>query len=668
MPQVKKYVTSAARQKAYRERNEIKDMRRKRKCGNIERLKLWLETNDRSPRDPAKLKIYTNNYRKRQRMKIPFIAFDGEGKTTKQIAAHQNGNPIYKQLYVLLTASDGQYIEDWKNGLKTTDCLDFLLRYAGENYCVGFGIGYDVTKMLCDLEPEAITWLWEYGEIFWEGYYLKYIPNKIFVVKRDDKQITLFDSFGFFQKPFIKSLKDWGIECPQEVIDGKEQRGNFQDKDKAKIRKYNLIECQLLVELMDKLRNAAYEANFLPTQWYGAGAIASYMLEINGIKYHTASPERMIPFFLNAYYGGRNQVLKMGEFDKSIWLHDINSAYPAAMKSLPSAIGEWYETEAIMWNWPWCLYEIEWNLPKDTLITPFPVRKKDKSIHWPLRGSGWYWQPEVWEATKYYPQYIKIKRAFCFDPAVPDDKPFEFIGEYYEKRKEFLAQGNDAQLVLKLGINACYGKLAQSVGKHGSKPPYQDFFLSGFITSRTRASVFSLAMECPNKIIAFSTDGIASQVKLVDNDDEKSLGGWEVKQVDDYFILQSGVYTYRDNDETRFKSRGFSHKSVDYDELRKLWQRDGVLGVYDYKENRFMGIGNGLRQNFDLIGNWFEQERQIVFAPTSMEYGKWDRKLSYLQLTPPQYVGDSFAYEMKVNWLEHQADFDSVDNDLQSAL
>lgn len=650
--------SNAARQRAYRLRNGIKSK------PDIHRLNEWLKINKR---DKAKTASRLREYNKRKRMQIPFVAFDGEGINTKQIAYQDDKKVVYKQIYTLLSASDGQYIEDWKNGLSTNRCLDFLLAYSGDSYLVGFGIGYDVTKILVDIGEFFLKILWEKQEVVWNDYHIKYIPNKIFIVKKGDRSITLYDVFGFFQKSFIKSLADWKIDCPKEIIEGKEQRGEFQAKNKAKIRKYNLIECQLLVELMNKLRNAMFEADFLPNQWYGAGAIASYILEANGIKYVNGTSENMIPYFLNAYYGGRNQVLQMGEFDK-VWLHDINSAYPAAMLDLPVSLGKWYEAEPEHYpEQPNCLYEVEWKLPKDTIITPFPVRTKDKSIHWPQTGRGWYWYPEVDVAMWHYHKYIKIHRCFYFE-AINNDKPFQFVKDYYDRRKAFIASDNDAQLVLKLGINAIYGKLAQSIGKQGSKPPYQNFFWSGLITSHTRASVFSLAMYNPGSIITFSTDGIASNKQLCSHSQEKNLGEWEVKEIENYFVLQSGVYDYTHNSERRFKSRGFSHRNVDYDELRRIWRKDGISGIYEYKENRLVSIGNGLRQDYALIGNWYEQEREIVFKPTSMDFDLPRFKYKQLRLRPPRNCGESLAYQMKVNWLNQESDFQEVENDLHIAM
>jgi hypothetical protein len=616
--------------------------------------------------DPFKAKQNNAKHRRKRKMNIPFIAIDGEGTNTKEIVKVIDGQNVYKQIYTLLSSSDGTFIEEWKTGLPTVECLEFLLKYSGDYYLVGFGIGYDVTKILVDLDEASLECLWEIGECLWNGYYLKYIPNKIFVVsKGKERRVTLYDTFGFFQKNFIQSLRDWKIDVPEEIIAGKAARGEFQESDKKQIRKYNYIECRLLVELMNKLRDAAASADFLPNQWYGAGAIAAYMLELNDIKFYADSPRGMIPNFLKAYYGGRNQVLQMGEF-KSVVLHDVNSAYPAAMKNLPSSIGDWFQGKPMLYDYPWCLYHVEWNLPEKTIVTPFPVRTKT-SISWPQIGSGWYWQPEVWEACKAYPRHIKILDCYYFEPMNADHKPFEFLDKYYEQRKEFIKQDNDAQLVLKLGINACYGKVAQSIGKRDERPPYQNWFWAGYITSQTRAQVFELAMRSPKTIIGFSTDGVASTSQLEENSQEKKLGAWEVKRVQDYFILQSGVYTFTDDEKkTKMKSRGFSARSVDYEALRKIWRKDGILGRYEYKENRFIGIGNGLRQDSALIGCWYQQEREIAFAPTSMD---WEEnfeksgKLWTLRLIPPRAMGESEAYQMKVNWIQSQADLDEISDD-----
>lgn len=683
----RKYATQAERQAAYIARHNIDETQRKReyrarqtpeqKADGLERLLEWKKAHPNAIRSDAANKrslAKQKQQRKDRRMEKPFIAFDGEGINTDEIQTYLrsdgdlNGMPVYKQKYTLLTASDGKFIENWKHGLKTQECLDFLLSYIGEYYLVGFGIGYDITKILCsELTEEDLRRLWKTKKLCWRDYWITYIPNKRFTVSKDGRGITLYDTRAFFQKSFIKACEDWKIDVPDFIVAGKEARSVFKEKDKKQIRKYNLKECQMLVELMDKMRNSMNKVDIVPYQWYGVGAMAQVVMQDHYIKQHIETPVKMVPHFLEAYYGGRNQTMKLGEFADDVFLHDINSAYPAAMVDLPSSIGKWYEARPKYYDHPYTLYKVEWKLPKDVLITPFPVRKKG-SIYYPLSGTGLYWQDEVESAMKFYGKYITIKKVWKFQPVDKDARPFAFYKEYYAQRQKFIKEGNDAQLVLKLALNAGYGKVAQSIGSQKFNPitketvfrvpAYQNYFWAGKITSKCRAQVFELAMRSPESVIAFATDGVAATRQLCEHSPVKALGAWEVKTVRDYFIAQTGVYTYKDGKVEKFKSRGFGYKSIDYEDLRQQWRKYGVYTHFNYTENRFIGIGVGLQRNhFDLIGCWIDVERAIKFIPMSMRTHK-DNDASIgggannvLQLYPPFDMGESEPYKMKQDWL-----------------
>ena len=572
----------------------------------------------------------------------PFIALDGEGVT-------RNG----QHYYTLLTASDGNYIENWKDGLSTQDCLSFVASFAGSGILVGFSVNYDINKMLRDLDLSSLKTLWEYGECEWEGWLIRWQQSKsLWLHNKTTKQsATLYDVFGFFQKSFIRSLEDWKFEVPKEITEGKANRSTFKKSEQAKIRKYNLIECELLVQLMNKVREAMIEADALPAHWHGAGAIATSLFQKYKVKEHNAQPNALLPLFARAYFGGRNQILLQGEIDK-VWCHDINSAYPYAMAQLPTSIGEWYETDSFLEEHPYALYYVEWNLNKKDLLTPFPFRHK-RAIHWPQVGSGWYWYPEVKEALKVYgTRKIRVGFGYLFRPS-SDYKPFGFLPELYEQRKQFIIQGSDAQLILKLGINACYGKVAQSIGYKGARPAYQNYFWAGYITSVCRAMVFGVAAQNPESVCSFATDGVVATKKLAEHSQDKQLGCWEVLPAEDFFNIQSGVYCFKgEGGKEKIRTRGFSPRSVDYNELRSIWRKDGVLGEYHYQETRFIGLGNSLRSNPPLAnwGNWVTQDRKIDFMPKVHVDLK---PAKCVRVHPIRKVSEvSEEYELKGEWFE----------------
>lgn len=643
------YATNAERTKAYRERNQITNT-----C-DLDKLYRWKLTN--ATRDEAARRKRVSKHKKERRQTKMFIAIDGEGRNRKKsfefVTSAKETIQVYPHDYVMLSSSHGHTIEEWADGgLSSTQCFDFLLSHSGLGIMVGFSIGYDINKWLKDLDEDSLIHLWQDGRVQWEGYAIEWLPGKYFRLsgsKFVGAHVTVYDVFGFFQKSFIKSLKDWKIDVPKEIEEGKALRNKFTEKIKRQIKKYNLIECELLVEMMNKVRDAMIEANALPSQWHGAGAIASELFKQNNIAAHNAQPNEMYKFFCNAYYGGRVQLLKQGEAE-TVYCHDINSAYPAAMRLLPSSIGEWYETKGYTHN-RYSLYYVEWKLPKSAILGPFPFRHK-RAIHWPLEGAGWYWQPEVFAACNHYGAKIKVNFGYEFIPEDQTCYPFQFIQRLYDKRKEFIDCGSDAQLILKLGINACYGKVAQSIGHGNRNPAFQNYFWAGWITSLTRARIFDLAMGNPKSVISISTDGIVALDKLCEHSKSKVLGGWSVEKANNFFSLQSGVYIFQDDDgNSKIRTRGFSPRSIDYAKVRQTWRKDKSLGEYHYNERRFMGLGSCLRGRLPLWGNWIDQERTINFWPN----GDVDinQKGKLIDVRAPRNVAEmSETYQPKLDWFE----------------
>ena len=623
------YANNAERQKAYRNRLPTEEQKRL-----AHRLQEWIEVN------PDKRKQSKANYKIRKRQEAreskPFIAIDGEGVTRNN-----------KHIYTLLTASTGDYVDSWIGGLSTKRCFDFLLQFRGRGILVGFFTGYDVNMMLRDVPLWHLEELWNLGETKWDGYEIRWMVGKMLILTKDGKRVTWYDAASFFQKSFIAALQDWGFTVDQEIIEGKANRQTFDVKNRKVIRYYNLRECELLVDLMERVREVALDCGILPKSWHGAGALANAGLVKYGVEKYNADCLELRPKFLQAYYGGRSQVLLQGEFDNA-WVHDINSAYPYALSLLPNANGEWVKTKKE--NSPFALYEVKFDIPKKYSVTPFPVRYKDK-IYYPHKGHTFVWSPEYDTANSYYSKYLKIVNRWEFIPE-NDYKPFAFCAELYAKRKAYVAQKNDAQIILKLFLNSCYGKVAQSIGYKKQRPPFQNYFWAGFVTSKTRAMVFNAAMQNPDSVISFATDGILSTERLVDHSEGKPLGGWEVKAINNLFVIQPGVYTYTgiDESEATIRSRGFRKSSVDYNALRQVWRSEGSLGKYDYKETRFIGLGKALQSNPKLKNwrQWIVEDREISFIPngeTQLLPEKVIRIIPFGQSEVTQ------AYKLKDDWV-----------------
>ncbi len=454
-----------------------------------------------------------------------FIAYDGEGWDDK---------------LVLLANSLGEHVVN-RDGLSTKDCLELLaVSYKIPVKRVFFSFGYDVNHIIKDLTDLQIGQLLIGDEVEYEGYRIAYIPGKMFIVNN----YYYYDVFSFFQTNFINVVKRMlGPEFVSEsLVAGKAARGTFDTWDQDKLMAYNSEELDLLVQILNRLRDAFREVNTDLQEWYGPGAVAKYWF-----KQHEVYPNEKHHYWdilaLNsAYYGGRFEQLKLGSF-KNVYEYDIHSAYPAAMADMPHFLS-WSPSKTFSDN-PYSIWYITFDLresqkdddpDKWTAFLPLPVRGSDGRICFPLVGKGWYWQSEVKVMLDFFPDAKVIWHKGYI--AKTEGKPFEWIKDLYVYRQELKESGNLAQYAVKVGLNSLYGKTAQRIGSN----PFFSLSWAGYITSTTRAKLARAGYECGSQnVIGFATDAIFTTTPLnVPTTD--SLGDWESSKFNKAVFIQSGVY------------------------------------------------------------------------------------------------------------------------------
>lgn len=573
----------------------------------------------------------------------PFIAIDGEGEDDDNGTHH----------YTMLSASDGmQHYAIQGKSLSTVLCFSFLLdlrvRYPSGIFC-GFSFNYDINMMLRDVDETTLMKLWKEGVAIWGKYMITWMPGKIFRISEyargKDKPIntiTIYDSFSFFQKSFVRTLDDWKVGTTEQVhtiLQMKKQRGQFNEVANDTILEYNTLECVLLVELMNKLRKALGECELYLTSWHGAGAVGGALLKKHGVDKHIEQlPDNTLKYaVMCAYFGGRFQTLMLGEHSEC-HSHDIRSAYPSSLLDLPSMIGgEWIETNEYNDTEKYSLWYVEWNIPRDKAsIAPFPHRYK-RQISYPASGRGWYWFPEVHAARKLYGEQVSILRGYIFKPAT-DEKPFAFLTDAYRQRNEFKQAKNDAQLVLKLGINSVYGKTAQGTivrpNQEVKPPKFQSYFYAGYCTSLTRARIFEMAMRKPESVIAFATDGVFATEKLTSEDEDRNeLGQWEYGTPFYMFWAQSGVYfaiAYPDGKEriserAHRKTRGLGKSEISFAKLRKQWYnlKERMFASDTVTIRRFMGLQYCLHvKHMHDWRKWIPVQKKLSLWPNDTTYGE----------------------------------------------
>lgn len=596
----------------------------------------------------------TNLYR-------PIIAIDGEGITDAD-GEHR---------YVMLACHDQDGCCDSSHiqakSLNTVQCFEFLLNLPKKHLIVGFSIGYDICKWIRSLPKRYLEELGPSasGSVTWKGYTIKWAPTKYISLRhKDGRRVFIYDVFGFYQRSFVAALEEWKVgtdEQVERIKAMKASRSTFSNESLEEMLGYCLEECQLLVQLVQKLRDALIEGEIPIRQWYGAGAVAAAILEKENVKQYLLRqpPEKYSIPILSAYYGGRFELSESGEH-QNVWLYDIRSAYPHIARTLPCITHMIYREEKGYAESEWGIYYCTWDVGSDAKWPPFPFREeKSGRILYPTNGSGWYHSSEVAAALRLYPGGIRIERSLVCTSKCPSDcasDPFGFIPRYFAYRNILKARGSQAQLTLKLGLNAMYGKCAQGVGFGEKKPPFQSYLWAAMMTAGTRAMMLDCIRQNPDAIIWTATDGIGSKVRLqVDVGNE--LGQWEERHADWAFCIQPGVYQYSIDGKVSVATRGFGKSETNFDEIKAAYVKDPAWGHFKYKTTRFCGLGASLARTdfWRYFGKWIEHERRVSFCP---EKRYPDVELDEIGVPPirllpqraPESQAESAPYTPKSQW------------------
>lgn len=579
---------------------ELADPERRIRRKQAERLRVAA-----SPVLTAKKRAAERGRRKRVGNARPFVGCDGEGAGTDSLG---------RQNYYLMRIGERELYTG--EPLSTLECLDFICDAPDSKHAilVGFSFGYDVTMILKDLPSARREHLlrdkpqgeglsrytyWSGAKRQSDGFGIEYLKNNYFRVCRTKlirtvvrtpeggleprefpvavkgSSRTIYETFGFFQTSFLKTLKAWNVGTVDERAEieaNKAERGAVAIDQRQ--REYCAMECRFLAEIMEQFRAVCLDpqVNIKPRTWNGAGKLSSALhdahdtITAGALQFRInimtkGREEEFLKMASAAYYGGRFEVMRTGAIPGPVYEADLHSAYPAAMQSLPCLDhGEWLVA------YPEELERLD--PARETFVAPlkfrhsefcrlrrcervngyceacdpqwrqnvcgFPVRQKSGRLFWPIKGGGVYWSCEIAAAKRLGAQVRYAGPGWLYRKNC-DCAPFPWVEGLYEARKVL---GADMRgYPIKLGINGLYGKLAQRIGN----PKYANLPWAGLITALTRAALCHAAALDPESVVMFATDGIFT-TRPLPLDLGEGLGQWEVKAHDRLFIVQPGIY------------------------------------------------------------------------------------------------------------------------------
>ncbi len=155
---------------------------------------------------------------------------------------------------------------------------------------------------------------------------------------------------------------------------------------------------------------------------------------------------------------------------------------------------------------------------------------------------------------------MRFEEALIYETSCDCD-PFAWVREVYRQRLEWDSEGDGRGMVLKGGLNAGYGKLAQRIG---GNPLFQSWCWAGAITAHTRSIMLGQIGPAAWDVLAIATDGY-----LAEDDgsrigrEGKPLGAWEEKLIPEGVVLvKPGLYWRRNADEAAMRARGIGRREL----------------------------------------------------------------------------------------------------------
>lgn len=613
---------------------------------------------------------------------VTYIGIDGEGQGRRD---HR---------YVMLAASDKSGAKEyWISAnpgigrLTTEECLQFILGLPTKRTKIfSFSFNYDLTKILTDLPnqtlyelfrpklpcrkrrpeesfkgPIPVEWCGPSGKV-----YQLNLQGTKFVVQLDKKRVVIWDLFKFFQSKFVAAIKDWKVGNAalwdrMELM--KNKRDEFDKLQHDDILKYCFEECRCMAELAEKLIDSHRQAGLLLKSYFGAGSSGAAMLTAMGV-----TPERIrrplenmrLPVAM-AFFGGRFENSVIGPIRERLHIWDISSAYVYRLAFLPCLEhGSWTHTKrrkdlerAEAQSGALVRYSLGPN-PGIEAWGPFPFRERNGSISFPIEsGGGWVWLDEYLVGERMFP-HVQFHEAFVYSSNC-NCKPFGQIPKFYNHRLKIGKEGPG--LVVKLGMNSCYGKLAQSIGN----AVFNSWIWAGMITSGTRAQLLEMLAlhKNPANVLMMATDGLLTHEHIKPpiplptgtgepywnadkrQHESKPLGGWEHKDAKKgMFLARPGIYFPLEPTEDEInavRARGVGRSVVvkSWQVIMDAWHKDGIK-AYAHVTNvtRFCGAKTSISVNRKgqykraagkngkpAYGQWIAREVALSFDPKPKREG-----------------------------------------------
>lgn len=372
--------------------------------------------------------------------------------------------------------------------------LQWLLsKFEGDHVWSHFGSGFD-NRFLID---ESHKWSGtSYKAIMSGGQPIIFVVQNSGYLRKNKKgkdserQITLLDSFRLLPSSLAKIGAS--LNMPKMDVD----RARINELSFTELSEYCFSDCDILLAGLQRFRNtieaeggnysatsASIASNFIradpsihwreffePDSNYQRYSGESYAMGYPGSKPGLLQAD---DFCIGAYYGGRCEVVRYGVHQGPLYLYDIASAYPWAMRqALPLYFrgfhpgAKWEESKRLSSILNACgVSDAFVTIPTGTYDLPIlPMHSRDgKVVFAEGKVRGRWTNAELLALYKRRKPGVRIEISGWakFEPAA---FARSLVDRFYSLRREAKDAGDEAQsMIYKILLNACYGRLVQQM-------------------------------------------------------------------------------------------------------------------------------------------------------------------------------------------------------------
>lgn len=444
--------------------------------------------------------------------------------------------------------------------------LNFMMYKSSDTKFFRFfyNIDFDISSILkLWNNVESIDALKNGIEICFNDFRLKWLSGRLFILRKGKKSCFFTDLWNITKKSLQESInllidKNKG----KDNIDGNllNTSLDYWNDNLDDIIKYCIHDCELTSELGKHIIDSIIECGIqLPKYLVSSASLSKrdfrYTCYIPKIEF---IPENIMEIAYNCYFGGRFEMLKSGFFEQ-LFLYDINSQYPTAIKDLPNLkYGAWRKYENLK-QLPelrcFGYFYAKLQIPENLELSTIPIMYK-QSIKF---TTGYIEKWFTWYDLDLMREYItEIKECYLW---IQDKnpkkrhrqyKPFKKrVKELYRLKAQYKREKNPIMYMLvKLTLNALYGCFIEQHKNYELDKSYTltsgMLFNSVYASQITAFGRWSVIREIPRNlwknIIAIHTDSIITDIPMNFLKCNERLGNWNLECKGKGIIMNTGVY------------------------------------------------------------------------------------------------------------------------------